>query len=128
MADAPKFDAARLIADLRAGDPQALDDAYRATFCTDMGRLVLADFMSDMGVGRPIPIQLGDGELRQYVGQHNAALALAAKAGFDQSAIVAQVLSENLEGNSNDRRFNHDDDRSDHGDFSDWSPGPNEEF
>jgi hypothetical protein len=93
------FDNARLIALVRAGDRQALDLAYQMTFRTEVGRLVLAHHLMESGVGNAIPIDGTDADLRYLVGQHNAALALAAAAGLDQATIVVAALTGNLEEN-----------------------------
>lgn len=99
----PAFDAARLIADLRAGDEAAVRRAYLATFGTDLGRLVLTHHMAECGVGNP----LGPKKLKYAAGMHDGALKLAAMAGFDQSAINVAVISDNLEGRTDDEAFNH---------------------
>lgn len=108
--DHPAFDAKRLIADLRRCDAQAIDEAYRRTFGSDMGRLVLAHFMQDCGVGSQFGVGVTDGELRYLVGQHNAAIALAKSAGFDQASIAAAVLSDELEGRTDDETALHQED------------------
>lgn len=104
---APAFDALRLIADLRRGAPAAINEAYRRTFGSDLGRLVLAHFMAECGVGNVIGAQLTDAELRYAVGRHDAAILLAHAAHFDQAATVAAVLSDNLEGRTDDLDANH---------------------
>lgn len=124
----PAFDAAKFIADLRLGDPQALEQAYKLTFGHDMGRLVLGHFMTECGVGTQLDINCTDGELRYLVGQHNAAVALAARAGFDPPSIIARIMTDNLEGNTDDRRYNHHDDADTGREFADYIPGDDVEF
>lgn len=98
MADLPVFDSARLIADVRKGDPQALADAYRHTFGHELGRLVLAHHLADCGVGSA----LGREDLEYAAGRHDAAIALASKAGFDQASLAVAVLTDTLEGATHD--------------------------
>ncbi len=116
--DLPQFDAARLIADVRKGDEAAIKQAYALTFGHEMGRLVLAHFMTQCGVGRVAGIGDTPRHAAYAAGQHDAGLALGAMAGFDQAAIVVAQMSDNLEGNTDDRSFNHAADGSDyvHGD------------
>lgn len=99
----PPFDAARLIAEMRRGDPAAIEQAYRFTFGNDLGRLVLMHHLSQAGVGSVIGPHLGDGELRYAVGRHDAAIMLANAAGYDQAAIAAAVITDTLEGNDDER-------------------------
>lgn len=103
----PPFDAARLIADLRKGDPAAISQAYKRTFGDEMGRLVLGHFMSECGVGAVFNAHATDAELRYQVGQYNAALTLAQMAGYDQSSAISEVFTGELEGNTDDEVFNH---------------------
>lgn len=105
--DAPAFDALRLIADLRAGVPEAIDEAYRRTFGHDLGRLVLAHHMAECGVGSVFGAHLTDAELRYQAGRHDAAIMLAQAAHFDQAAMVTAVLSDDLEGKTDDETSNH---------------------
>ncbi|HUO21710.1 MAG TPA: hypothetical protein VMU59_04275 [Caulobacteraceae bacterium] len=105
----PAFDAKRLIADIRKGDPDAIARAYRATFDNQVGRLVLAHHLADMGVGNVFGQGLTDAELRYAVGRHDAAIALAHAALFDQAAISVAVLSDNLEGSTDDETAQHQD-------------------
>jgi hypothetical protein len=104
---AQAFDAARLIADLRKGDPEAIERAYRATFASDLGRLVLAHHLSACGVGNAFGPHLSDAELRYQVGRHDAAIDLASRALIDQSSIVGEILSESLQGATDDAHANH---------------------
>ncbi len=101
--DAPApFDAARLIADVRRGDPEAISEAYRRTFGHEMGRLVLAHHLADCGVGSA----LGHKQLKYAAGKHDAAILLASLAGFDQAALAVAVLTDNLEERSDDQSSN----------------------
>lgn len=105
----PAFDAGRLIADLRAGKPEAFEQAYKNTFGNTLGRMVLASFMADCGVGRPFrALGLSDAELRYAVGVHDAALDLAVKAGFDQASVIVALATDQLEGSDeNEPAFNY---------------------
>ena len=103
MSDAaapPTFDAARLIADMRKGDPIAIEEAYTRTFGNNLGRLVLAHHLAVCGVGNKIGgLGVSPGDLAYAVGRHDAAIELALAAHFDQAAVVAALASETLEGN-----------------------------
>lgn len=98
-ADTPKFDAARLIAEVRRGEPGAIEQAYKVTFGNDLGRLVLAHHLAECGVGNA----LGAEALKYKAGVHDAAISLASKAGFDQAAIAVGVLTDNLEERSDEQ-------------------------
>lgn len=92
----PPFDAARLIAGIRRQEPEALRQAYALTFNTEVGRIVLAHFLAECGVGQ----RQGTGattEDRHYAaGRHDAAIDLAAQAGFDGAALAVAVLTDGL--------------------------------
>jgi hypothetical protein len=104
--DMPGFDAAALIAELRRGDEDAMARAYRYTFGGELGRRVLAHFLHQCGVGRVMKLGESARHDAYAAGQHDAGLALAQMAGFDQASIAVAVLSDNLEGNTDDRQFN----------------------
>ena len=104
----PAFDAARLIADVRKGEPEAIAQAYQRVFGNDMGRLVLAHHLATCGVGGRFGPDLTDQQLRYAAGRHDAAIELATSALFDQAAIVVATLTDNLEGNSHEEpAFNY---------------------
>lgn len=104
----PAFDAARLIADVRKGDPGALEQAYKVTFGNDLGRLALANFLASCGVGGRFGAGLSDADLRYAAGRHDAAIELASLAQFDQAAIIAALATDILEGNSDEEpAFNY---------------------
>ena len=108
--EAPRaFDAARLIADIRKGDPAAMDQAFKVTFGNDLGRLVLARHLADCGVGRQFnPAGWSDADLRYAVGVHDGALDLAVKAGFDQASVIAALATDTLEGETDEEpAFNY---------------------
>ncbi len=115
----PAFDAGRLIADLRRGDADALDEAYRRTFGGLMGRLVLGHFMALCGVGSTFGgVGVADGDLRYAAGRHDAAIQLAERAHFDQAAILAALATGELEGTDDDEpTFNYTPPLSDDDDF-----------
>lgn len=94
----PKFDAARLIAEIRRGDGRALEQAYAYTFGNELGRLVLAHHLAECGVGNA----LGAENLKYAAGKHDGALSLASKAGFDQASLAVAVLSDELEERATD--------------------------
>lgn len=104
----PAIDARRLIADIRRGDPKALEQALDVTFRNDLGRLVLARFLIACGVGTPIGgAGVSDADLRYAVGRHDAALELADLAGFDAASIVTSLATDNLEGDIDDEAYAH---------------------
>lgn len=99
------WDSARLIALIRRGDDQAATEAYRRTFGTDLGRLVLVHFLAECGVGRfqgP-----ASNEDRQYeAGRMDAAVKLMNAAGYDQASAAVMVLTDDLEGSGHERSGN----------------------
>lgn len=97
--EAPAFDAVKLLADLRAGDGARIAEAYKRTFGNDLGRFVLTHHLQECGVGNP----LGPDVSGYQAGRHDAALALASIAGFDQSSIAVAVLSDSLEETHHDQ-------------------------
>ena len=97
------FDHARLIADMRRGDPEAMAEAYRMTFGSDFGRLVLLDHLQKCGVGR----QLGDESLKYKAGMIDGAISLCVAAGYDQVSLAATVLTDQLEENPDGAAFFH---------------------
>lgn len=101
MSEPPSaIDAARLIAEVRRNDSDAIERAYRFVFGNDLGRLVLAHHMADCGVGNT----LGETNLKYRAGMHDGALQLALKAGFDQAAVAVAVLNDDLEERATDER------------------------
>ena len=116
--EAPQaLDGARLIAEVRRGDPSAIDRAYVATFGHELGRLVLAHHMADCGVGNTLGA--AEENLAYRAGMHDGALMLASRAGFDQAAIAVAVLTDQLEERS-------DDPSSSFGDV--YTPPPGDDF
>jgi hypothetical protein len=95
----PKFDAARLIAAIREGAPnrgELLAQAHSVVFGSEMGRLVLLNFLAENGVGGIFGHEISDAQLRYQAGRHDAALELALAAGFDAVNVAAAVLTETL--------------------------------
>jgi hypothetical protein len=105
----PGVDLPALIARLRAGDEAAVEEAYRRTFGSDMGRFVLAHHASEQGVGGlwEGPADLETSNYRH--GRADAAIKLATLAGFDHASIAMMVLTERLEGSGHDGQFGLDD-------------------
>jgi hypothetical protein len=87
------FDAAKLMADLRRGDAVAIEQAYRVTFGSDLGRLVLTHHLVECGFGEP----LGDSGLKYKAGKIDGALMLAAMARIDPAALAVAQLTDTLE-------------------------------
>lgn len=97
MTDAlPEFDARKLIALVRKGEPEAIRQAYAFTFGTDLGRLVLAHHLASCGVGRLSGSGVSTDDRHYAAGQHDAALMLAEEAGYGQAALAVAVLTDEL--------------------------------
>jgi hypothetical protein len=95
---APRFDAARLMAELRENNPEAVAQAYSHVFDTGLGRLVLGLHLMDCGVGNRIGKPgMTDAELYYAVGRHDAAIELASKI-YDPASMAVSVITGKLEG------------------------------
>ncbi|ODT88113.1 hypothetical protein [Phenylobacterium sp. SCN 70-31] len=95
----PAFDGFALIARMRAGDEAALGEAYRATFGSELGRLVLADIAQMAGVGGRFGGEKTDATaLAYHQGGHDLAVDILTRAGFDQASTIAMVFTGRLEG------------------------------
>lgn len=96
----PRFDAQRLMDELRkgdAGDPEAVALAFREVFDTGLGRLVLGVHLLECGVGNVIGrAEMTDAELRYRVGMHDAAIRLAGRV-FDPAALAVMTITGELE-------------------------------
>lgn len=101
------FDSARLIADVRRGDPTAIEEAYRQTFGTALGRVVLLHALTTIGeIGlprAPEPPELSN----HRNGRGHAVLTMANLAGFDPVAVAAAGLTQTLEGADYERSYAH---------------------
>lgn len=92
------FDSARLIAQVRQGDPGAIAEAYRVTFGTAMGRTVLLHMLASIGeIGQPRASETPE-QSNHLNGRGFAVLEIARLAGFDPVAIAAAGLTQALEG------------------------------
>lgn len=99
----PPFDSHALIARVRAGDSEALAEAYRITFGHELGRLVLADVAQQAGIGgkymgAPDPYSIG-----HHQGGHDLAVDLLNSAGFDQASAIAMTMTGQLEGRDDEQ-------------------------
>lgn len=121
----PALDAARLVADIRKNDPDAVDRAFRLTFDSDVGRLVLAIHLADCGVGNSFGPHLSDADLRYAAGRHDAAIALAQRARFDQAALIAAIFTDTLEERLTDETSTNP---NGPGDFGRGYTPPNDDF
>jgi hypothetical protein len=100
-----RFDLVFILAQIRgAGDrrEEAIKEAYRRTFQTEMGRLVMLDHLMRCGVGRLFGDRAGE-DLMRAVGMHDSAIMLANDAGFDEAAIAATLLTQELTEEPNER-------------------------
>lgn len=92
------FDSARLIAEVRRGDETAIAEAYRITFGTALGRVVLLHSLATIGlVGQPRTAETPE-QSNHTNGRGFAVLEQARLAGFDHVAISAAGLTQTLEG------------------------------
>jgi hypothetical protein len=100
MTDAPAIDMPFLLAQLREGDAAARErataQAYRATFATEIGRFVLLHHLWACGVGRRTGCEASDTQLRYSAGMMDSAIMLANEAGYDEAALAASVLTQEL--------------------------------
>lgn len=99
----PRFDATRLMAELRKGEsgaPEAVALAFSQVFDTGLGRLVLGLHLLDCGVGNIIARPgMSAEEMFYAVGRHDAAIALAARV-YDPAALAVATLTGELEGSN----------------------------
>ncbi|MFC5346272.1 hypothetical protein ACETK8_15810 [Brevundimonas staleyi] len=106
------FDSARLIADVRLGDQDAIREAYRRTFGTAMGRVVLLHALASIGeIGAPRGAESPE-ENNHKNGRGYAVLTMANLAGFDPVAVAAAGLTQTLEGADYERSYTHPDSRT----------------
>lgn len=92
-----------LMARLRAQDPAAIAQAYRMTFGSDLGRLVLAHHLAASGVGQIFGPDMDPVESRYRQGRHDGALDLFSRAGFDLASAALMVMTGQLEGRDDER-------------------------
>jgi hypothetical protein len=92
------FDSARLIAEVRRGDEDSIAEAYRVTFGTALGRVVLLHALASIGrIGAPRGPETPEAA-NHLNGRGSAVLEIAGLAGFDPVAISAAGLTQTLEG------------------------------
>ena len=96
---AAAFDVPYVLAQLRAGGERAeaaVAQAYRTVFGSQLGRFVLLHHLQACGVGRRMGNQASGGQLRYSAGMMDSAILLANEAGYDEAALAASVLTEEL--------------------------------
>lgn len=104
---AATFDSARLIAEVRRGDPAAIEEAYRVTFGHALGRTVLLHALAVVGeIGKPRGPESRE-DANHINGRGYAVLEIARLAGFDPVAISAAGLTQLLEGAPHEHGFGH---------------------
>jgi hypothetical protein len=97
VTDLPTIDAPALTAQLRMGDEQVVQQAYRMVFASDMGKFVLLHHLWACGVGRALGNDASDAQLRYSAGMMDSAIRLANEAGYDEAALAAaSVLTQEL--------------------------------
>lgn len=95
---AVSFDSARLIAEVRRGNDDAIAEAYRVTFGTALGRVVLLHALATLGqIGQPRQAETPE-QSNHTNGRGFVVLEMARLAGFDHVAISAAGLTQTLEG------------------------------
>lgn len=103
------FDSARLIADVRLGDPAAIGEAYRLTFGSSLGRVVLLHALTTIGEIGAARAAENPGESNHKNGRGYAVLTMANLAGFDPVAVAAAGLTQTLEGADYDHGYGRND-------------------
>lgn len=103
------FDSARLIADVRRGDDAAIREAYRLTFGSALGRVVLLHSLTTIGLVGQARVAETPAESNHTNGRGYAVLTQAGLAGFDPVAIGATGLTQILEGADYERSYSHPD-------------------
>lgn len=93
-----EFDVHALVARVRAGDPEALAEAYRLTFANEWGRLVLTDIAATGGVAQRYSGPTDQFSVGHHLGGQDLALEIIERAGFDQASALAMTLTGQLEG------------------------------
>jgi hypothetical protein len=101
-------DHARLVSDLKAGDPRALAWAYREKFSDQLGRLILTHQLAEAGVGAVRGPGLSALDARYHDGRADHALHLLNLAGYGAMSIAHAVAADILEGRDHDGH-DHDD-------------------
>jgi hypothetical protein len=98
VTDHPALDVPYLVAQLREGErgEPAVRQAYRTVFGSEMGRFVLLHHLMACGVGRRLGCEGSDVQLRYSSGMMDSAIMLANEAGYDEAALAASVLTEEL--------------------------------
>lgn len=91
--DLPRFDAERLAAEIRKGDPEAVALAAKQLFDTGLGRHVLAAFLIENGVGQQLGRPgMSPQDLAYQVGRHDAALSLV-ETVYDQASLIVTLFN-----------------------------------
>lgn len=103
----PALDAAALIADLRKGDLEAINRAYRLTFDNEAGRFVLMHFLDTCGHGRAQGPGMSNEDRQYMAGKIDAGLQLISLAGLDHYSANVAALTETLEGRTDEPAYNH---------------------
>jgi hypothetical protein len=86
---------AQLREDARAARP-VVAEAYRRVFASEQGRFVLLHHLLACGVGRRLGPEASDIQLRYSAGMMDSAIMLANDAGYDEAALAASVLTQEL--------------------------------
>lgn len=102
------IDGERLLADLAAGNQEAVERAYRRVFDGQLGRLVLVHILAESGITTPRPAET-DGQTRAHAdGEVSCALRIARNAGFGDFSVALALTTGRMQGQDHERR-DHDD-------------------
>lgn len=93
-----QFDTFAVLADLRRGNEDALAQAYRIVFGTELGRLVLAHILAEAGIGRTFGSALTRDQMAYHQGAHDEGCRIRDRAGFDPASTVLLTMTGSLEG------------------------------
>jgi hypothetical protein len=103
MADYRFTDHARLVADLKAENGEAVAYAYATLFNGPLGQLVLSHQLALAGVGTPRDPRMSALERADHDGAARHALTLLEMAGYGRMSAAHLVAADALEGQDHDR-------------------------
>lgn len=103
-------DHAKLLTDLKRGDPAAIAWAYRSKFSDQVGRFILTHQMAEAGVGHIRGAGMDHADSRYHDGRNDHALHILNLAGFDEMSAAHAVTANFLEGQTHDGHDQHGND------------------
>lgn len=96
-------DHARLVADLKADDGEAVAYAYAQAFAGPVGQLVLTHQLAEAGVGSPRDPKMTALERADHDGAARHALRLLTLAGYGRMSAAHAIAADVLEGQDHER-------------------------